>query len=469
MKLLAGYLVPHPPIIIPEVGLGEEKKAAATCQAMHEVAREVALLEPETIVIISPHGPLFTDAISIRNANPLMGSMAHFGANNIKLSQENDLEFAEQLLQNATEKKISAVIFDKALARRFDLDEAIDHGVIVPLYFINQAYNRYKLVVITYGLLSEELLYQFGISIQMVAAKLNRKTIVIASGDLSHHLTNSSNYSYRQEGASFDKFVVDHLASQEYVEIMTLDSKWVSTAGECGKKSLEILLGSLDQVNHRTQLKSYEGPFGVGYGVASFTHLEKGKKSLLPELHEGLKANQLLRKTKEDEAIRLARMAIEHFVKTGERLLIPEFAQVESLLGRSKGVFVSIKDRGGLRGCMGITAGLEINLANEIISNAIKACSEDPRFAPIEPEELDALRISVDILSPAEKVTDIEQLDPQKYGIIVTSDYKRGLLLPHLDGVDTVAEQIRIALNKAGIHSDVPYQIERFTVERHEV
>lgn len=469
MKLLAGYLAPHPPIIIPEVGLGEENKAAATCQAMHEVAKEIAKLAPETIVVISPHGPLFTDAIAIRTANPLQGDMANFGAPQITLDQENDHEFVQVLLKRAYDINVPAVMFDKVLAKRFDMNEKVDHGAIVPLYFINQYYTGYKLVSINYGLLSEESLYRFGTAIQETAEALGRSTVIIASGDLSHHLLNTGNYKFQPEGPAFDKAAIDYLSRQAYVDFMTLPRKWVAAAGECGKKSLEILIGSLDQLQHITTVKSYEGPFGVGYGVVAFTQLERGLDSLLPTLQETVKKNQDRLRSQEDSHIRLARQAVEHFTKTGERLKIPEFAQTEELLGKSQGVFVSIKDAGGLRGCMGITAGLEINLASEIISNAIKACSEDPRFPAIEIDELEGLHISVDVLSPAEPVSHQSELDPKRYGIIVSHDYKRGLLLPNLEGVDTIEEQLRIALNKAGLKADEPYEIERFTVERHEV
>lgn len=469
MKLQAGYLVPHPPIIIPEIGYGEEKKAAATCQAMHEVAKEIAKLAPETIVLISPHGPLFTDAIAIRTSDPLNGHMGHFGASQLEINQPNDPDFVSALLNRAFDINVPAVMFDKVLAKRFDMDEQVDHGAIVPLSFINQYYTQYKLVCINYGLLSEESLYRFGTAIRETAEKLERKIVLIASGDLSHHLLTNANYKHHPEGPAFDKAVIDHLTKQNYVELMTMSRKWVAAAGECGKKSLEILLGSLDAVKHQTVVKSYEGPFGVGYAVVKFEPIEIGTESLLPLLQETLKRNQELRRSQEDTYIRLARHAVEHFVTTGSRLKIPEYAHTDALLDRSRGVFVSIKDAGGLRGCMGITAGLEINLASEIISNAIKACSEDPRFPAIEPEELDGLIISVDVLSPAEKVNHQDQLDPKTYGIIVSHDYKRGLLLPNLEGVDTVEEQLRIALNKAGLRADEPYEIERFTVERHEV
>lgn len=469
MSLLAGYLVPHPPIIIPDIGMGEERKITATSQAYHEIAKEIGKLEPETIIVISPHGPVFTDAITLRTASPLVGDLSSFGAPQIGISQRNDLELVDQILMNAYDQQVSAVKFDKLLASRFDLNEVVDHGVIVPLHFINQYYKSYQLVVITYGLLSEEALYQFGICIKAAIEKLKRNVVVVASGDLSHHLLETDHYTYTEDGPVFDKLFIDYLANQSYVKLMTMPTRLVTKAGECGKKSVEILLGCFETMAHKTQVKSYEGPFGVGYSVASFVPTLGQSESLLSILKEELHQIHVDRVEKEDEYIKLARMAIEHYTKTRQRLNIPEFAQTPDLLGKSRGVFVSIKDSGGLRGCMGITAGIEINLASDIISNAIKACSEDPRFPAVEEEELEHLIISVDILSPAESVSDPSELNPKKYGVIVTHDYKRGLLLPNLEGVDSVEEQLRIALNKAGIKPSESYEIERFTVDRHEV
>ncbi len=395
--------------------------------------------------------------------------MSTFGAPQISIRQENDLELVGEILKRAYDQNVPSVKYDKQLAERFDLDEVVDHGVIVPLHFINQNYKNYKLIAITYGLLSEEALYQFGICIREAAASLGRKILIVASGDLSHHLIETDHYTYTEDGPVFDKIFIDCLATQNYVKLMTLPTRLVTKAGECGKKSVEILLGSLDTIEHKTQIKSYEGPFGVGYSVVSFTPTGESRDSMLPLLRSELHKIHMDRVEQEDQYIQLARLTVEHFTKTKQRLAIPEFAQTPDLLGKSRGVFVSIKDRGGLRGCMGITAGIEINLASDIISNAIKACSEDPRFPAIEVEELEHLIISVDILSPSEKVSDSSELNPKKYGVIVTNGYKRGLLLPNLEGVDSVEEQLRIALNKAGIRPTEKYEIERFTVDRHEV
>ena len=130
-------------------------------------------------------------------------------------------------------------------------------------------------------------------------------------------------------------------------------------------------------------------------------------------------------------------------------------------------MFVSIKENGSLRGCIGTIQPSESSLAREIIYNAVSASSRDPRFSPIEPEELDRLTITVDVLGKVEKAASWEELDVKTYGVIVSNENGRGLLLPNIDGVETVQEQIAIARQKAGIGEQEEIELERFQVERH--
>ncbi len=134
---------------------------------------------------------------------------------------------------------------------------------------------------------------------------------------------------------------------------------------------------------------------------------------------------------------------------------------------RQAGAFVSIKENGKLRGCIGTIQAVQDSIAEEIINNAISASSRDPRFLPIEFWELDKLTITVDVLGETERIDSPDKLDVQRYGVIVTKGYKRGLLLPNLEGVDTVEEQIAIAKNKAGIAEKENVELERFEVVRH--
>ena len=128
--------------------------------------------------------------------------------------------------------------------------------------------------------------------------------------------------------------------------------------------------------------------------------------------------------------------------------------------------FVSIKKGGDLRGCVGTLAPAEAHLAREIARNAASAAFHDPRFHPVREDELPELTYSVDVLSASDPAT-VGELDPRRYGVIVATGFRRGVLLPDLAGVDTVARQLAIALQKAGIEPDEEFSIERFTVTRY--
>lgn len=166
----------------------------------------------------------------------------------------------------------------------------------------------------------------------------------------------------------------------------------------------------------------------------------------------------------ESEHVRLARATIEAYIRRGE---IPDDAEAsEELRARRAGAFVSLKEHGALRGCIGTVEPVCDNLAREIIRNAIQSATCDPRFPPVQSEELDDLTVSVDVLHPAEEIHDVDDLDPKTYGVIVSCGMRRGLLLPNLEGVDTAEDQVSIACQKASIFADEPFTLERFKVDR---
>lgn len=174
--------------------------------------------------------------------------------------------------------------------------------------------------------------------------------------------------------------------------------------------------------------------------------------------------NRTLASRASDPLVDLAKQAIELFATSGQTLETPHPLPPE--MARQAGVFVSIKKNGDLRGCIGTFLATQDTLAHEIIVNAIQSASADPRFPPIEASELSEISISVDILTRPEPCEQ-SQLDPARYGVVVEHGWRRGLLLPDLDGVETVADQVAIAKRKAGIRSDEPVRLSRFTVERH--
>ena len=163
--------------------------------------------------------------------------------------------------------------------------------------------------------------------------------------------------------------------------------------------------------------------------------------------------------------VELAQKSIEAFIR--KRKEIPPPQELAPEMTAKAGVFVCIKKKGNLRGCIGTFMPCTENVACEIIKNAVAAATQDPRFDPVTEDELDDLEYSVDVLSPPEKVSDISELDPKKYGVIVVHGSRKGLLLPDLEGVDSVEEQLRIAKMKAWINPDEKVEIFRFMVARY--
>ncbi len=163
---------------------------------------------------------------------------------------------------------------------------------------------------------------------------------------------------------------------------------------------------------------------------------------------------------------RLARKAIEKWVRERRELTPAEMREEKRQLRGKAAVFVTLKKQDALRGCIGTFQPTRETLAEEIASNAISAASRDPRFPALSEEELNDLEISVDVLSEPELVRDASQLDPRHYGVIVKRGTRSGLLLPDLEGVGSVEEQLEIARSKAGISPHEPIQLYRFTVQR---
>lgn len=463
MGILSCYLMPHPAIMIEEVGGRETQKVVSSVKAADTVAREIKELAPDTIVIISPHGPLFYDALCIYDY-PLKGSLEDFGAPQIKMEFDRDDDLKKELLKRAEEKNIPAVTSTKA--RFFSgFREKLDHGVTVPLYFITKHFTNFMLLPIAFAMLPYEDLYAFGKLIRESAEALGKKVVVIASGDLSHRLIPGAPAGYNPNGKIFDEKLVEILKAFDIKALQALKPSLIERAGECGLRSIWIMAGTLDGYKVKSEVLSYEGPFGVGYCVARFKPEGSGE-SLLEKLYQVRRDAIDSRRKNEDPYVRLARYTLETYVKEGKIPELPEDLPEEMLISKA-GVFVSIKKHGELRGCIGTFLPTRKNVAEEIQRNAIAAGCEDPRFYPVGADELDDLEYSVDVLTKPEPIDSVDMLDPKKYGVIVRKGSRSGLLLPDLEGVDTVEEQLRIVLAKAGIRPNEKYQMERFEVIRH--
>ncbi len=459
MPVVGAFAVPHPPIIMPEIGRGEERKIAATDAAYQEAARRCAELKPDVLVVLSPHSVLYRDYFHISPGRHAKGDFSAFGHPEVKIETDYDVELAARIAAEARELGIAAGTMGER-------DAGLDHGTMIPLrYFFAESG---PVPVVRIGLSGFPLIehYRFGQAIARAVETLGRRAVIIASGDLSHKLKADGPYGFVPQGPAFDEKVMDALARADFISLLEFDPILCEKAAECGHRSFVIMSGAFDGVEVKAEKLSYEGPFGVGYGVVCFVSGEADVRRHCGDVYlcrEREKCAQAA--DKNDEFVRLARSALEYFIKTNQAL--PLFGELSSELHeRRAGVFVSLKKFGELRGCIGTIAPVTRSIAEEIARNSVSAGTQDPRFEPVTEEELPYLVYDVDVLSPAER-SDRDHLDPKRYGVIVSSGAKRGLLLPNLEGVDTVEQQLDIALRKAGIGPGELYFIERFEVVRH--
>lgn len=430
--LQAAYILPHPPIALSEIGKGEEQKINQTRQAFEKVAKEIAILKPDTILIFSPHAPSYLDYIAISSGPYADGDFSLFHAPNIKFHETYDEEMISEICRMAQKAQIPAGTKGRD-------HQILDHGTMVPLYFIEKEYHAFDIVRIGVSDLEADIQIAFGTCIAKVIKQMQKKVVVIASGDLSHCLKPDGPYGYRKEGPVFDQEIVRIMKENDFDALKTIDKEIVKHCAQCGLPSFFMLYGILSQYAYRSRFLSYEGIFGVGYGICAID-IEK------------------------DPYVALAKMSLEHYVRY-HTVLSSRFIPEE--LKYPAAVFVSLHMDNRLRGCIGTLSPVRDHVGEEIIYNAISAGCKDPRFHAVQISELPHLSYSVDVLGEAELVDGYDALNVKKYGVIVSDGLRRGVLLPDLDGVDTVEQQILIALSKAGIDEGEDYTIERFEVVRH--
>ena len=461
--VLAG-LSPHPPIMVPEVGRGEEQNAPGTLRALDTLGKEFASAEYDTLVVITPHGLVLRDAVSVRGDETLEGDLGSFGARGVCLTVKSDLELVREIAAVAKEDKLTTVLLDRRRLDGYLAERRLDHGVMVPLYYLAKHGFSKPVVIVNIGILSLFDLYRYGAAIARAAKGLGRRIAVLASGDLSHRLKPDGPAGYNPKGKVFDETLMGHLRDFSPKDILGMPEDLVEDAGECGLRPVAMMLGALDDLKVRSEVLSYEGPWGVGYGIALLTPEGQAESRVTEILEDRERRIEEARKN-ESFPVNLARTAVERYVRSGEIVSVPR--EVPEEFRVPTGVFVSIHKEGMLRGCIGTTGPTCPTAAHEIIQNAISAATGDPRFRKVTSEELPLLEYSVDVLSEPEEVPGEEYLDPKVYGVIVERGGRRGLLLPDLPGIGSVREQVDIAKRKAGIGLRERVRLYRFTVKRY--
>ena len=402
---------------------------------------------------------MYQDYFHISPGKGAKGDFGNFRAPQVKFKEEYDQEFTE---------KLADLLWDNDFpgGLQGERDKDLDHGTMVPLYFIRQQYKEGKIVRI--GLSGLPLMdhYRLGMYIRQAAKELNRKVVFVASGDLSHKLQDYGPYGFDPAGLEYDKKIMDVAGRAAFGEMLEFDEDFLEKAAECGHRSFVIMAGAFDGDIIKAEVFSHQDVTGVGYGICSFyPDGQSEDRSFLSNLGKKIKEEA----ESSDGYVKIARASIYKYITTGIRLKkdeLPEGIPEEAFKDRA-GAFVSVHKNGMLRGCIGTIAPTKDSLVDEIIDNAISATTRDPRFDKVRTDELPFLEINVDVLGKPEDIDSEDQLDVKRYGVIVSCGARRGLLLPDLEGVDDVKTQVSIARQKGGISPDEDYKLQRFEVVRH--
>lgn len=452
-----GIVSPHPPIFVPAVGGEEAHTAQSSLDGLHAAGAALADFKPDVIVLMSPHAPAASDAFVIDISARLTGTLGQFGDDHV-YSWPGDPDLANLILQVAQSDGLPLVPRDVDSRLR---PSWLDHASIVPLSFIEPT-GSVPIVVLSLSYLGYDAHRLLGEIVRAASDRLDRRVAFLASGDMSHRLKPGAAAGYSPRGAELDAAILERVASGNLRALMSLDPNLVDAGGECGLRSIVTLGGFAGEDPVPTHVLAYEGPWGVGYLTALAGHAALASLERTTHASAGRKGG--MAGHDQSEIVQLARAAIEAFVSRGvalapHPLVDPEYPE-------RAGAFVSLHREGMLRGCIGTIGPTRPTLAEEVVANAIQAATEDPRFSPLSPSDLAELDVKVDVLHAPESCT-LDDLDPSAYGVIVTSGYRRGLLLPDLEGVDDVAQQVAIAMQKAGIDSGARCDLQRFRVDRY--
>ncbi|MBQ1740736.1 MAG: MEMO1 family protein, partial [Erysipelotrichaceae bacterium] len=291
MSILAGFMVPHPPLIIPGVGKGEEKQIQETIDAYEKVGDEVAALAPDTIIFTSPHTVMYADYFHISPKERASGSFERYRDPDTKFDEVYDTRLVSEICQLAEGEDFPAGIYGER-------DPLLDHGVMVPLYFIRRKYKGGKIVRIGLSGLDLSRHYHLGQLIRQACEKTNTRAVFIASGDLSHKLQYYGPYGYAKEGPEYDERIMDVCSRAAFGELFDFSEDFCDKAAECGHRSFVIMAGAFDGLSVRATKYSHQDVTGVGYGICSFYPEGEDRDRFFLKQYEERIRKQLIEKEK---------------------------------------------------------------------------------------------------------------------------------------------------------------------------
>lgn len=260
MSIVAAAITPHPPILLPSIGRENLKKVEQTKLALEKLAQYFVEKEIDTILVISPHGYVQSDAFTV-NLNPeYTCNFEEFGDFDTKVTWRSDIELIHKTRE----------YLESTASLQLVNDAEIDYGSAVPLYFLTKDLPKAKIIPLSYSYLSYEEHYEFGKQFKKIIDQSKKRIAIVCSGDLSHRVTREAPAGYSPRGKKFDKKIIDLLLKNDTEKILNLDPDLIEDAGECGLRSILITKGIIDNIKNKPRLLSYEAPFGVGYLVMNF-------------------------------------------------------------------------------------------------------------------------------------------------------------------------------------------------------
>lgn len=435
--------MPHAPVLVPAVGGERLPEVARTVAAMREVAARVVACRPDGVVLVSPHSPREQRAFGVWTHDRHTGSLRQFRAPEARFDLPNDPELIAHLETAAREAGVSLWGIE---------GDDLDHGAVVPLWFLCEAGWSGLTTILSLNYPGQGGCHELGRAIARAAEQCGQRIAVVASGDMSHRLQPGAPGGYHPEARRFDETFIRFVQSGATKRLLAFDAALEELAGEDALDSTVVALGAAGDDMRGHRVLSYEGPFGVGYGVAV---LYESESAGADDPHDA-----------EFSLPEVARLSVENALGLRDAPCPPPGTEAHRAQAP---VFVTIRTRdGALRGCVGSVAARCENVIEETWHNARSAAFHDTRFKPVSAGELPDLVFEVSVLHSFEDVAGEAELDPREHGVLVSvRDGRQGVLLPDVDGVDTADQQIAIARRKGRIGPREEARMQRFRVEKH--
>ncbi|WP_165252804.1 AMMECR1 domain-containing protein [Adlercreutzia sp. ZJ304] len=469
MRTIVGrFIMPHSPNTIPWLSKGHYKEATQTTTACEEIGSRIGQLKPDTIIVISAHAPSVGNYFYVPKRKIMYGNTGEFSFRQHMIKKEPAWNFIDKLVEVGKRNSCPITTFENnpRLRRKHKLNGSFDLATYIPLYFVEQFWQDYRLVTISLSDLPPSDHYLCGTVIERTIQQLEGTYVIIASAELSHKTTEDSPYGYVEDGLIFNGLVCQSILDGNVNKLLSLDYARRNHVGQCGVDAIAMLYGTGNSMKFSGDILSYEHTFGIGMVVASLTHTNKKSKTT----NSAIKARSLEltadKRSRESEPVRLARKAIDYYLRTGETLDDPPPSSIPALMEPS-GVFISLVKNGKWRGFYGNPDPTEFSAAHDIIDYALTAVIEND-IGPISRKELREIDIVVELVTSIEPVSDMSMYDCNSYGVLVKYRQTEGIIVANAPSIANTERQYEAALRNAGAKKNSKVRRYRFTTERFE-